>query len=256
MVGRCGYCDAVVVCSERWRVYATWPYVVSPYILGVALHERSVHAALCGVILALPSTADTRSLAVGARARISGDRVGARSMHAENEAATAGANSAESIRRIRISGIGRAAISSRRHQSGFCPPADRIERAVAVPWIAYEILRSVLRFPATGVESQLRFFPRQCGRFSSASFWIGPSANRSASRLRSFRRDQGAHCSRARRATTVQNFLGHFMPVRRWATNVSLQHGPTRRFPEVPGRAWQDRVLISLAAAQHWGRRS
>jgi NhaA family Na+:H+ antiporter len=102
---------------NRWRVYASWPYVVITVFLGVALHGAGVHAALAGVILAgflptrpAPSVGPLLGQAATALAASSKPRA---------KPVKAGTNNAASIRSR--SGIGQAAIFPR-PPSGCCRP--------------------------------------------------------------------------------------------------------------------------------------
>jgi NhaA family Na+:H+ antiporter len=135
---------------NRWRVYATWPYVVITIFLGVALHDAGVHAALCGVILAgflptrpAPAVGPLLGQAATALAALE---------HAENEASNGGGEQ----RRIDQEPIWDwASRNLSAATERLLSPADRIERAVA-PWSAYVIL-PLFAFSATGVSLNVDF---------------------------------------------------------------------------------------------------
>jgi NhaA family Na+:H+ antiporter len=132
-----------LVSLNRWRVYASWPYVVIAISLGLSLHMAGVHAALAGVILAAflptrPAPAAGPLLAQAATALAALEQ-------AENEARESGAG-----RRIEQEPIWDWASRNLSAASDrLLSPADRIERAVA-PWSAYLIL-PLFAFSATGV---------------------------------------------------------------------------------------------------------
>ena len=132
-----------LVSLNRWRVYASWPYVVIAIALGLSLHMAGVHAALAGVILAAflptrPAPAAGPLLAQAATALAALEQ-------AENEARESGAG-----RRIEQEPIWDWASRNLSAASDrLLSPADRIERAVA-PWSAYLIL-PLFAVSATGV---------------------------------------------------------------------------------------------------------
>jgi NhaA family Na+:H+ antiporter len=131
---------------NRFRVYATWPYLVTTAFLWVALHGAGVHGALAGIVLAAflptrPAPAAGPLLAQAATALAALE-------NAENEA--------EDARSIRDEPIWEWAsrnlsAASERLQS----PAERVERAVA-PWSAYLVL-PLFAFSATGVSLMVDF---------------------------------------------------------------------------------------------------
>jgi len=132
-----------LVALNRWRVYASWPYVVIAVALGLSLHGAGVHAALAGVILAAflptrPTPAAGPLLAQAATALAALEQ-------AENEA-----KETDAQRRIEQEPIWDWASRNLSAASDrLMSPADRIERAVA-PWSAYLIL-PLFAFSATGV---------------------------------------------------------------------------------------------------------
>lgn len=139
-----GAAIGIMFVLNRWRVYASWPYVVIAIALGLFLHAAGVHAALTGVILAAclptrPAPAAGPLLAQAATALAALE-------HAESEASQAGSEQ----RRIEQEPIwdwasrNLSAASER-----LLSPADRIERTIA-PWSAYVIL-PLFAFSATGV---------------------------------------------------------------------------------------------------------
>lgn len=139
-----GIAAALLFALNRWRVYATWPYVVVAIALGFSLHGAGVHAALAGVILAAflptrpaPQVGPLLGQAATALAALE---------HAENEAKQSG----DDLRRIEQEPIWDWASRNLSAASDrLLSPADRIERAVA-PWSAYVIL-PLFAFSATGV---------------------------------------------------------------------------------------------------------
>ena len=135
---------ALLFTLNRWRVYATWPYVLVTGLLWFSLHASGVHAALAGVALALflptqpaPAVGPLLAQAATALAALS---------HAENEARQAGAE-ALSLRQEPIWDWASRNLSAASHR--LLSPADRAERAVS-PWGAYVIL-PLFAFSATGV---------------------------------------------------------------------------------------------------------
>ena len=140
---------------NRWRVYASWPYVVIAVALGLSLHGAGVHAALAGVLLAAflptrPAPAAGPLLAQAATALAALEQ-------AENEAKESGARRGIEQEPIWDWASRNLSAASDRLLS----PADRIERAVA-PWSAYLIL-PLFAFSAAGVNLQVDL--------SSPSIW-------------------------------------------------------------------------------------
>jgi Na+:H+ antiporter, NhaA family len=130
---------------NRWRVYATWPYILISIVLWLALHVGGVHGALAGVILAgflptRPAPAAGPLLAQAATALAALEQ-------AENEAGehSAGGRRVEQEPIWDWASRNLSAASER-----LLSPADRIERAVA-PWSTYVIL-PLFAFSATGVD--------------------------------------------------------------------------------------------------------
>jgi NhaA family Na+:H+ antiporter len=139
---------AALFVLNRWRVYATWPYVVVTIALWVSLHSGGVHGALAGIGLAIflptrPAPAVGPLLAQAATAL-------AELEHAENEERQSGGKpdglTEEPIWEWASRNLSAA---SERLMS----PADRIERAVA-PWSNYVVL-PLFAFSATGVALDL-----------------------------------------------------------------------------------------------------
>jgi NhaA family Na+:H+ antiporter len=133
---------------NRWRVYATWPYVVVATILWISLHGAGVHGALAGVFLAAflptrPAPAVGPLLAQAATALAALE-------HAEHEARQSGSDEGSIAQEPVWDWASRnlSAASDR-----LLSPADRIERAVA-PWSTYVIL-PLFAFSATGVSFNL-----------------------------------------------------------------------------------------------------
>jgi NhaA family Na+:H+ antiporter len=128
---------------NRFRVYASWPYIVVAMVLWVALHGAGVHGALAGIFLAAflptrPAPAAGPLLAQAATALAALE-------HAESEARAPGAAPISQEEPIWDWASRNLSAASDRLMS----PADRIERAVA-PWSAYVIL-PLFAFSATGV---------------------------------------------------------------------------------------------------------
>jgi NhaA family Na+:H+ antiporter len=134
---------------NRWRVYATWPYVVVAALLWVALHSGGVHGALAGIGLAIflptrpaPAVAPLLAQAATALAELE---------HAENEGRQSGRSAGNLIEEPIWEWASRNLSAASERLSS---PADRIERAVA-PWSNYVIL-PLFAFSATGVALDLR----------------------------------------------------------------------------------------------------
>ncbi|SEF13370.1 sodium/proton antiporter, NhaA family [Rhizobiales bacterium GAS191] len=139
-----GVAIAVLFALNRWRVYATWPYVVVTAVLWLSLHAAGVHGALAGIFLAAflptrPAPAVGPLLAQAATALAALE-------HAESEARQSG-SSAGSIAQEPIWEWASRNLSAASER--LLSPADRIERAVA-PWSTYVIL-PLFAFSATGV---------------------------------------------------------------------------------------------------------
>jgi len=146
---------AAVLCLlvlNRWRVYATWPYLTVTLALWVSLHDAGVHGALAGVLLAAflptrPAPAAGPLLAQAANALASLE-------HAERE-------QRERERRLGIekSRVDQQPIwdwASRNLSAAserLLSPADRLERMLA-PWSSFVVL-PLFAFSATGVKLEL-----------------------------------------------------------------------------------------------------
>jgi Na+:H+ antiporter, NhaA family len=133
---------------NRWRVYATWPYLVVAVVLWVSLHAGGVHGALAGILLAAflptrPAPAVAPLLAQAATALSALE-------NAESEARQSGSE----VTRIAQEPVwdwasrNLSAASER-----LLSPADRVERAVS-PWSTYAIL-PLFAFSATNVSLHL-----------------------------------------------------------------------------------------------------
>ncbi|MEJ1967477.1 MAG: Na+/H+ antiporter NhaA [Rhizomicrobium sp.] len=136
-------CCAGLYALNRFRVYASWPYLVVTVVLWVALHGAGVHAALAGIVLAAmlptrptPSVAPLLAQAATALSALE---------YAENEAHAAGDRAAVRQEPIWEWASRNLSATSDRLQS----TADRFERAVA-PWSTYVAL-PLFAFSATGV---------------------------------------------------------------------------------------------------------
>jgi NhaA family Na+:H+ antiporter len=129
---------------NRWRVYATWPYVVVSALLWLALHAAGVDAALTGVALAMllptqPTPTASVLLAQAATALAALE-------HAEREAEQEGRDAPPLAQQPIWDWASRnlSAASAR-----LLSPADRIELAVA-PWSTYLVL-PLFAFSAIGI---------------------------------------------------------------------------------------------------------
>ena len=143
-----GLAVAVLFALNRWRVYATWPYLVVAVVLWVSLHASGVHGALAGIFLAAflptrPAPAAGPLLAQAATALAALE-------HAESEARRSGSD-ASAIAQEPVWDWASRNLSAASER--LLSPADRIERAVA-PWSTYVIL-PLFAFSATGVSFNL-----------------------------------------------------------------------------------------------------
>jgi NhaA family Na+:H+ antiporter len=143
-----GLAVGVLFALNRWRAYATWPYVVVTTILWISLHGAGVHGALAGIFLAAflptrPAPAAGPLLAQAATALAALE-------HAESEARQSGSNEG-SIAQEPVWDWASRNLSAASER--LLSPADRIERAVA-PWSTYVIL-PLFAFSATGVRFDL-----------------------------------------------------------------------------------------------------
>jgi NhaA family Na+:H+ antiporter len=132
--------SAALYVLNRFRVYASWPYLVVAAILWVALHGAGVHAALAGIVLAAtlptrpaPSVAPLLAQAATALAALEQE---------ESERQEKSAIEQEPIWEWASRNLSAAA-------ARLLSPADKFERAVA-PWSAYVAL-PLFAFSATGV---------------------------------------------------------------------------------------------------------
>lgn len=143
-----GVAVALLFALNRWRVYATWPYLVVTALLWAFLLGAGVHGALAGIFLAgflptRPAPAVGPLLAQAATALAALEQ-------AENEARQSGSD-ARSIAQEPIWDWASRNLSAASER--LLSPADRIERAVA-PWSTYVIL-PLFAFSATGVSFDL-----------------------------------------------------------------------------------------------------
>ena len=128
---------------NRWRVYATWPYVLATGILWLTLHSSGIHPTLAGILLAAflptqPTPSPGPLLAQAATALAELD-------YAEKAKGEDDAMRSEDREPIWDWASRNLTAASERLLS----PADRIERAVA-PWSSYVVL-PLFAFTATGV---------------------------------------------------------------------------------------------------------
>jgi NhaA family Na+:H+ antiporter len=135
---------ALLVMLNRWRVYATWPYVAAGVLLWLALHAAGVDAALTGVVVAMllparPAPAPAPLLAQAATALAALE-------HAETEAAEA-RREAPRLEQEPIWDWASRNLSAA--SARLLSPADRIELVVA-PWSTYVVL-PLFAFSAAGI---------------------------------------------------------------------------------------------------------
>jgi NhaA family Na+:H+ antiporter len=138
----------ILLVLNRWRVFATWPYLAVTVVLWVSLHAAGVHGALAGIFLAAflptrPAPAAGPLLAQAATAL-------AVLEHAESEARRSGSDPG-SIAQEPVWDWASRNLSAASER--LLSPADRIERAVA-PWSSYVIL-PLFAFSASGVSFDL-----------------------------------------------------------------------------------------------------
>ena len=152
-----GVAVAALFALNRWRVYATWPYLVVVAVLWVSLHAAGVHGALAGILLAAflptrPAPAVAPLLAQAATALSALE-------NAEDEARQSGSDVVRIAQEPVWDWASRnlSAASER-----LLSPADRIERAVS-PWSTYFIL-PLFAFSATGVSFRLDLSAPDAGR--------------------------------------------------------------------------------------------
>ena len=129
---------------NRWRVYATWPYVMASLALWFALHAAGIDAALAGVVLAflLPARpAPTASVLLAQAATAL-----AALEHAESESKQAGADETP-LRQQPIWDWASRNLSAA--SARLLSPADRFELAIG-PWSTYVVL-PLFAFSAIGV---------------------------------------------------------------------------------------------------------
>jgi Na+:H+ antiporter, NhaA family len=135
---------ALLVALNRWRVYATWPYVMVSMLLWLTLHTAGVDAALTGVVLALllptrPAPTASALLAQAATALAALE-------HAETEAKAAGRD-APRLEQLPIWDWASRNLSAA--SARLLSPADRFEFAVG-PWSTYVVL-PLFAFTAIGI---------------------------------------------------------------------------------------------------------
>ncbi|HSY38212.1 MAG TPA: Na+/H+ antiporter NhaA [Polyangia bacterium] len=143
---------ALLFALNRWRVYATWPYVMVSAAVWLTLHAAGVDAALTGVVLAMllptrPAPAASVLLAQAATALAALE-------HAENEAKQAGRD-ARSLAQLPIWDWASRNLSAA--SARLLSPADRIELAVG-PWSTYVVL-PLFAFSAIGIPLSLDLSP-------------------------------------------------------------------------------------------------
>lgn len=129
---------AAMFALNRWRVYATWPYVVIALGIWFFLHSAGVHGALAGIVLAAflptrPTPAAGPLLAQAATALAELEQA---------QKSQAGGNNENPVLEWASRNLSAAA-------ERLLSPADRVERAVA-PWSSYVVL-PLFAFSATGV---------------------------------------------------------------------------------------------------------
>jgi NhaA family Na+:H+ antiporter len=138
----------LLVVLNRWRVYATWPYLAASGFLWWTLHQAGVDAALTGVVLAVllptrPAPVPSILLAQAATALAALEQ-------AERDANVAGRQAPQLPQEPLWDWASRnlSAASAR-----LLSPADRIELAIA-PWSTYVVL-PLFAFSAAGVQLSL-----------------------------------------------------------------------------------------------------
>ncbi|HXC54328.1 MAG TPA: Na+/H+ antiporter NhaA [Rhizomicrobium sp.] len=148
---------AALFALNRFRVYASWPYLVAAVLLWTALHGAGVHGALTGIFLAAflptrpaPSAGPLLAQAATALAALE---------HAESEAQQAGV-ARETVQQEPIWEWASRNLSAATER--LLSPADRIERAVA-PWSSYVVL-PLFAFSATGVGLAIDLSSPDAGR--------------------------------------------------------------------------------------------
>jgi NhaA family Na+:H+ antiporter len=143
-----GMATLLLFTLNRWRVYATWPYLLVTTLLWFALHASGIHAALAGVLLAVflptqPAPAAGPLLAQAATALAALE-------HAENDASQSG-HETPRLKQEPIWDWASRNLSAASER--LLSPADRIELAVG-PWSVYFVL-PLFAFSATGVHLAL-----------------------------------------------------------------------------------------------------
>jgi NhaA family Na+:H+ antiporter len=133
---------------NRWRVYATWPYVMASVLLWLTLHSAGIDAALTGVVLAalLPARpAPTASVLLAQAATAL-----AALEQAENEAKQQG-HEAPRLAQEPIWDWATRNLSAA--TARLLSPADRVELAIG-PWSTYLVL-PLFAFSAIGIPLSL-----------------------------------------------------------------------------------------------------
>jgi NhaA family Na+:H+ antiporter len=138
-----GVATAVMLVLNRWRVYASWPYLIATVALWLALNGAGIHAALAGVILAifLPTqpSASVGPLLAQAATALSALENAEKDMEAQGEPSRLQEEPIWDWASRNLSAASERLLS----------PADRIEAAVA-PWSSYFVL-PLFAFTATGI---------------------------------------------------------------------------------------------------------
>jgi NhaA family Na+:H+ antiporter len=135
---------ALLFALNRWRVYATWPYVMVSGALWLTLHAAGVDAALTGVVLAL--LLPTRPTATASGLLAQAATALAALEHAETEAKASGSD-APPLQQLPIWDWASRNLSAA--SARLLSPADRFELAVG-PWSTYVVL-PLFAFSAVGV---------------------------------------------------------------------------------------------------------
>jgi NhaA family Na+:H+ antiporter len=125
---------ALFVALNRWRVYATWPYVMVSALLWLTLHASGVDAALTGVVLAL--LLPTRPAPIASVLLAQAATALAALEHAEAEAKTE-RRDAPRLEQLPIWDWASRNLSAA--SARLLSPADRFEFAVG-PWSTYVVL--------------------------------------------------------------------------------------------------------------------
>lgn len=141
---------ALLFALNRWRVYATWPYVMASVLLWLTFHAAGVDAALTGVVVA--ATLPTRPAPTASPLLAQAATALAALEQAESEAMEAGAD-APRLEQQPIWDWASRNLSAA--TARLLSPADRVEVALG-PWSTYLVL-PLFAFSAIGIRLSLHF---------------------------------------------------------------------------------------------------